>query len=404
MAGTVVRFGVIGVGGRASHLARVLMGDPLRRGDVVALCDVHEPTLRRGVEVVRRALGHDPRTYRDYRELLDDPDVDAVIVATPDHLHRRMAVAAFDAGKHVFLEKPVGINLDQVVDVLAAAKRSGKTLEVGYVLRYSPFYEVVKHMVDEGDDGDLGRPLFAQMLEQYYGGAPVFFRGWWRKRANVGGIMVQKICHDMDLFCWFFGKPERVVAFASNVEFKPGNWPSRAAHCSECENHCPYFTVAAPERRRTDECLYNTDLTGADVVDNAQVLVQFEGGLNLSMGMNFFNSRGQDDRFLRVVGSRGELTGRLSEQVLRYDPRHDASVDLSGTRLLQCAPAGLGGHGGGDEVQILEFVEALLEGREARAGVDSAYWSSVLVMGAQMSADEGRVVDVSELTRRWPAP
>ncbi|MHA1731019.1 MAG: Gfo/Idh/MocA family protein [Promethearchaeota archaeon] len=394
-----VRVGVIGIGGRANHLASVLMHDEERRGDIVAICDVNEAALERGRKTVERVMGHGVATFTDYQALLESPDVDMVIVGTPDHLHHEMALAALGAGKHLFLEKPVGTNLDQMHDIVTAAKDSGKLMEIGYVLRYSPFYIEAKKMIDSGE---LGRPLFAQMLEQYYGGAPVFFRGWWRFRKNVGGIMVQKICHDMDLWYWLFGRPRQVVAFTSSMEFKPGNWDSTAARCSECDNHCPYYTTPNRARNHSDECLYNTDKTGADIADNAQVLVQFESGLNLSMGMNFFNSRGQDDRFLRIVGSEGEITGRLGEQVLRFDPRHDAT--LNKTVLYECAPGGLGGHGGGDEIQILEFLQGILEGREAKAGRESAYWSSILVMGAQLSADTGRVIQIKDLVEKYPFP
>lgn len=393
-----IRVGVIGIGGRAQHLARVLMHDPKKRGDLVAICDIHSQTLASARKTIQKLMKHDIETYTDYKQLLANESIDAVIIGTPDHLHHEMAVAAFAAKKHVFLEKPVGINLDQMHEIVTAAKNSGKTIEIGYVLRYSPFYIEAKKMIE----GELGRPLFAQMLEQYYGGAPVFFRGWWRLRKNVGGIMVQKICHDMDLWYWLFGKPKSIAAFTSNMEFKPGNWPSEAAYCSECTNHCPYYTKANPDRNHSDECLYNTDKTGADIADNAQVLVQFENGLNLSMGMNFFNSRGQDDRFLRIVGSKGEITGQLGEQILRFDPRHDPT--LSETILYECAPGGLGGHGGGDEVQILEFLQGLHEGREAKAGLESAYWSSILVMGAQLSADIGKVVQVADLVGKYPFP
>lgn len=392
-----IRFGVIGTGARAWGLARTLMRDEEHRGDLVALCDTRQEALDRGDAMVQSLLGHETRQYTDYHDLLDDMDVDAVIIGTPDHLHHAMGVAAFEAKKHVFLEKPVGINLAQTVDILHAARRSGKILEVGYVLRYSPFFVEMHEMIT---NHEIGRPLFATALEEYYG-AYHFYRGWWKSKAHTGGLMIQKICHDFDLFYWMFGRFRRIVAFESLMEFRPGNWDSDALTCSECSNQCPYYTRLEGSRTRSDECVYNDP--HADICDNAQVLVQFENGLNLSMGMNFFNSRGQDDRHWRVVGSEAELTGRLSEQMLRWDPRHDASKHES--FLYETAPAGaLGGHGGGDEVQVLEFMDAINEGREAKAGVDSAYWSSIGVMGAQRSADTGKIVDVADLTREYPFP
>lgn len=389
-----VNFGVIGTGARSGSLTSTLMKDKQKRGDVVALCDIRPDALERYEKIVQGHLGHGTKHYSDARELFEDPNVDAVIISTPDYLHHMHALDAFHAGKHVFLEKPVGVNLDQMVDILHAARGSGKILEVGYVLRYSPFFSKMKEIIDTGK---IGRPLFVTALESYYG-AYHFNRGWWRKNANTGGIMVQKICHDMDLHTWMFGKPSRVVAFDSINEFKPGSWPSDAKYCSECKNHCPYYTTKQ-SRTYSDECVYNGD---HDVADNAHVLVEFENGVNLSMGMVFSGSIAQSDRHWRVIGSKAELSGKLSEQVLRVDPRFDTSGNKSFN--FECAPSGSDGHGGGDDVQILEFIDAINENREARAGMVAAYWSSILVMSAQISAETGEVIDIDDIVDMYPFP
>jgi predicted dehydrogenase len=390
----MIRFGVIGAGSRAAGLCSTLMRDEKRRGDLIALCDIRQEALDHYQSMVQNLLKHDVKIYTYYGDMLADPEIDAVIIATPDFLHHMMAIDALHAGKHVFLEKPVGIYLDQMIDIVKAAKQSGKILEIGYVLRYSPFYVEMKKMIDHGE---IGRPMFVQALEEYYG-AYHFNRGWWRKKRNTGGIMVQKICHDMDLFYWMFGKPKRVSAFDSINEFKPGNWDSKARFCSECTNRCPYYTTTH-SRTYSDECVYNSD---HDVADNAQVIIEFENGVNLSMGMVFFNSPAQDDRHWKVLGSKAEISGKLSEQIIRFDPRFDHSGSQS--RYYECANKGLGGHGGGDEVQILQFLDGIINGREAKAGLESAYWSSILVMGAQIAADEGRVVEIKEITDKFPFP
>lgn len=387
-------FGIIGTGARSGSLARTLMKDKEKRGDIVALCDTRPLAIESYEKIVKNHLGHGCKHYSDYQEMLRDPDVNVVVISTPDYLHHMMAIDALHAGKHLFLEKPVGINLDQMIDILVAARQSGKILEIGYVLRYSPFYIQMKRMIDEGK---IGRPMFVQALEEYYG-AYHFNRGWWRKKENTGGILVQKICHDMDLHCWMFGKPKRVSAFASINEFKPGNWDSDAKYCSECTNHCPYYCTTA-SRTYSDECVYNSD---HDVEDNAQIIIEFENGVNLSMGMVFFNSHAQDDRHWKVLGSKAEISGRLSEQIIRFDPRFDNSREKS--FLYECVRGGSGGHGGGDAVQMIEFLNALSEGREAKAGIEPAYWSSILVMAAQMSADTGKTILIDDIVKKYPMP
>lgn len=390
----VVKFGLIGAGSRAHSLCITLVNDKQKRGDLIALCDVRPSQLSSYNKIVKQYLGHEAKTYTYYGDLLADPEVDAVIISTPDYLHHMMAVDALHAGKHVFLEKPVGVNLTQMLDIISAAKESGKILEIGYVLRYSPFYIEMKKMIDKGE---IGRPMFVQALEEYYG-AYHFNRGWWRKKANTGGIMVQKICHDMDLFYWLFGQPKRVSAFDRISEFKPGNWDSDAKYCSECKNHCPYFCTKE-SRTYSDECVYNSD---HDVADNAQVIIEFENGVNLSMGMTFFNALAQDDRHWKVIGSKAEISGKLSEQIIRFDPRHDHTGN--NTQFFECASGGLGGHGGGDEVQTIKFMEGIIEGHEAKAGLLSAYWSSILVMAAQIAADTNTVVNIADIVAKYPFP
>ncbi|MBD3350899.1 MAG: hypothetical protein GF364_05375 [Candidatus Lokiarchaeota archaeon] len=393
-----IKFGLIGTGARCGGLSRTLVKDPEQRGDVIALCDINQTALKKAEGMVKSYLKHGTKNYTDYRELLDNPDVDAVIISPPDFLHHKMAIDAFNAGKHVFLEKPVGINLDQMIDIVNAAKNSGKTLEVGYVLRYAPFFVEMKKMID---DEEIGEPLFCQALEEYYG-AYHFYRGWWKKKANTGGIMIQKICHDMDLHYWMFGKPKKICAFESLMNFKPGGWDNKGAvTCHECENRCPYFTPETGGRTNSDECVFNDP---HDITDNCQIIIQFETGLNLSMGMNFFNSRGQSDRHWRVVGSKGEITGRLSTGMIRYDPRFDSTMGFEKTKVYLCNKPGTGGHAGGDAVQILEFLQAIKEGRESKAGIESAYWSSIMIMGAQMSADKDKIVRIQDLTDKYPYP
>ncbi|MBD3188515.1 hypothetical protein GF325_16915 [Candidatus Bathyarchaeota archaeon] len=388
-----VNLGVIGTGARAG-LVRTMITDEKKRGDIVALCDVNPDHLSRFEKMVETGLGHGTSNYSDYHDLLDDEKVDAVLISTPDFLHHEMAIEAFNAGKHVFLEKPVGINLEQMIEIVRAAQNADTILEIGYVLRYAPFFVGMKQLIDSGE---IGTPLFAQALEEYYG-AFHFYRGWWKSREHVGGIMIQKICHDMDLHYWFFGKPRKVVAFESLMDFKPGGWDSDALNCDDCQNPCPYYTKAEGSRTGTNECVYNAP---HDISDNTQILVQFESGLNLSMGMNFFNARGQSDRHWKVVGSKAELSGRLSTGMVRIDPRHD--TNMQNTRYLKFT-SGTGGHGGGDALQILEFLDGILEGHEAKAGIESAYWSSILIMGAQKSADEGEIVEIADLTRKYPFP
>lgn len=395
----IIKIGFIGLGVQAENLIRNFIDGHFTYAQISAICELNPERLDK-IDLLIQHLLHTPvQKFTDYHKLIENAEISVVFITVPDFLHYEVAMAALKAKKHVFLEKPIATNIDHMMEIIRAAHDAKIVFETGYVLRYTPFYSGVKELLVRNE---IGRPLFAQALEQFYGGAGIYYRSWWRIRKNTGGILLTKISHDLDLMNWFFGKPLKVVCFSSVMEFKPGNWNSKAKNCSECTNHCPYYVAPQISRNHDDLCIYNTDLTGADVVDNAQVLVQYESGLNVSVGMNFFNSHGQNDRFLRIVGSKAEITGRLSEQSVRIDARHDP--ELRHTSFLEFAPSGLAGHAGGNNQQIAEFLEAIYHGTEAKAGLESAYWGSLLVMGAQISADSGAIIDLKALSTRYPFP
>src|SRR5690606_31221647 len=101
---------------------------------VQAVCDVDEQRMQEAL----RLLPYPAAAYRDYRELLRQEDVDGVMVATPTDVHEEVAVAAFRAGRHVFLEKPMAPTLKGAGRIIESWRQSGRFLQVGYVYRYSP--------------------------------------------------------------------------------------------------------------------------------------------------------------------------------------------------------------------------------------------------------------------------
>ena len=127
---TQLRIGVIGVGGRGGLWRH--WHDPQGRSIVVAGADVNDDLLT----AFRSENGDTPFITRDYRELLARPDVNAVAVTAPDYCHEEHAVAALEAGKHVFCEKPLAITIEGCDRILEAWRRSGQRLMVGFNMRY----------------------------------------------------------------------------------------------------------------------------------------------------------------------------------------------------------------------------------------------------------------------------
>lgn len=146
-----VRIGVIGCGGIANtkHMPAEKRNPA---AELVAFCDVVE---ERAVKAREDFGTPECAVYTDYRQLLQDKSIDAVLVLTPNNVHCRITVDALDAGKHVLCEKPMAMNYAEAKEMLAARDRSGKVLTIGYQNRFRPDSLYLKKVADEGMFGDV---------------------------------------------------------------------------------------------------------------------------------------------------------------------------------------------------------------------------------------------------------
>jgi predicted dehydrogenase len=144
-----VRVAVIGIGMRA-------MGDAasftyVRGVDLVAVADVYDSRLTRAKEL----FGEKLETTKDYRQILDRKDIDAVLIATPDHWHKRLIIEAMDSGKDVYCEKPMTYTIDEGFEIIDAEKRTKKILYVGSQFVSSPLLDIAKKLIDDGKLGQI---------------------------------------------------------------------------------------------------------------------------------------------------------------------------------------------------------------------------------------------------------
>src|SRR6266545_495618 len=145
-----VQYGFIGTGSRGQYLLQHI--NQTDRGRCVAVCDIYEPNLMKGAEVA----GTKPKTFKDYRELLSQKDVDCVYIATPLFQHFPVTRDALLAGKHVFCEKSLVFTAAEVHALRALhAGRTKQVLQTGLQRRYSPFYRAAKAMIDRGLLGEV---------------------------------------------------------------------------------------------------------------------------------------------------------------------------------------------------------------------------------------------------------
>ncbi|WP_194776602.1 Gfo/Idh/MocA family oxidoreductase [Pararhodonellum marinum] len=209
--------------------------------EVVALCDVDQNHLREAAEMTakRHLSGRKPKTYSDYRELLANHQLDIVLICTPDHWHALQAIAAMKAGAHVYLQKPISVDVIEGEAVVAAAKKYNKQVQIGTQRRSTPhLIEAKKTVIDSGKLGKIShaeiccyfhmranrnpdeKPVPAFLDYDFWTGpAPLRpyddlpHRGWWRAFMEYGNGIVGDMCvHMLDAVRWMLdlGWPHQV--------------------------------------------------------------------------------------------------------------------------------------------------------------------------------------------------
>jgi predicted dehydrogenase len=158
------------------------------------------------------------RWYRDDRELLADPDVDAVYVATPVHLHAEQTIAAVEAGKHVLCEKPMALDVAECERMIAAARTHGVRLAVAYYRRFYPVVDRIKALLASGE---IGAPVLCQVNAFEWLDMPADHpRGWFlRKAESGGGPMFDFGCHRVEVLVNLFGPARKVSGLVTNAFF-----------------------------------------------------------------------------------------------------------------------------------------------------------------------------------------
>ncbi len=203
----MVRFGVVGLKGMGGRHVREI--SELDRAELVAVADLDLDYARQvGEERSARAWG-------DYREMIASEDLDAVVIATPHHLHAPMGLDCLEAGLHTFVEKPIANTVSEADRMIEAAQARDLKLAVGHNYRTFPGNRALKRLIDEGALGEIYRVLWMWIEtrpEVYYD------RDIWRctwEHAG-GGVLMNQTSHDLDLLCWMVGDPVAVSAMMCN--------------------------------------------------------------------------------------------------------------------------------------------------------------------------------------------
>ncbi len=207
-ANSKISVGLIGSGNRGSYDAAIVHADP--RAEVTALCDLFDDRIEMAIQRIK--LDKKPAIYKDYQKLLAS-DVDAVIIATPPFEHPPMLEAAVEARKHIYCEKPMGVDVEGCRRVIAAGRRADPTkcISVGFQQRYGPVYLEGYRRIQEGQIGTLSNARAFWIGGDPFKRVPYAdpkeekLRNWFAYRDYSGDFIVEQDCHNFDVLHWFLG-------------------------------------------------------------------------------------------------------------------------------------------------------------------------------------------------------
>lgn len=182
-----LNIGIIGLGAIGQKHCQALT--EVERANIFALADINEDVLSKSVTM------YGGKSYQDYNEMLKLPELDAVIIATPDEMHTVPCVAAAQAGKHILVEKPIATTIEDANSIINAAKKTGVKLMVGFSLRFNLHYMEAKKTIDEGKLGSL-ISVFARRLN--------IISQADRIDGRCGVLMFLGI-HEFDMLRWIVG-------------------------------------------------------------------------------------------------------------------------------------------------------------------------------------------------------
>ena len=203
-----VRFGLIGCGYISRKHLKALVG--CERAKLVAVSDLNEVRMEETKQYYQTNLGHTQpiKSYVNYKEMLEDDQIDSVIIASFSGLHAEMAKAALQSKKHVVLEKPMALSIEESIELIELAQNQQRELMVCHQLRFLPIMQKIKETINEGKLGKLLLGVSTIRINRtpdYY--SSTLWRGKWE---SDGGMLINQGIHMVDLLQWFLGDVESV--------------------------------------------------------------------------------------------------------------------------------------------------------------------------------------------------
>lgn len=404
---------------------------------IVAVADINEEKVKLAAKEFDIS---EDNCFNSAEEMLEREQLaDVMVIATQDRQHVGHAIPALRKGYHLLLEKPISPILEECQELVRVAKECDRKVVVCHVLRYTPVYQKVKELLDAGTIGDVVSIMALENVGWWHQ-AHSFVRGNWRNKELSSPMILQKCCHDMDLYLWLANKEcKSLSSFGSTQLFKAECAPEGCADrclggCEAKENCCfdaekiymkhhlkgfengnaewPVNVLVTGEV--TEEALMEALKTGPygrcvyhcdnNVVDHQVLNMLMSDGTTMSFTMCGFSA--DVSRYAKFMGTKGELIVNMNGDNVE---RNVINVRLFDTKWTEYSvnvaelATDFSGHGGGDNAMVEEFIDVLSGVKNESPYVTSlekSMESHYCALAAEESrVNGGKVIELEEYRR-----
>lgn len=335
---------MIGVGNRGSFVLKGVMEQS--NAKVAAICDLKADRLDAAASA---AAKDNPTTYKEWRKVIERKDIGAVFIATPPHLHSEMAIAALQAGKHVYCEKPVGVTAKQVRDLVREAKNSKKVFVAGQQMRSQKQLGEAIRKIREGVIGDV-----IMIKAQRHASADLPHDGssadWYFDVTKSGGYLIEQSVHNLDACNWAAGgHPVRANGFGATL-------------------------------------LYKNDPPGRTIFDLGVIAFDYANGAKMSFTQNVFHPRGMPNgnQLIYVYGTKGAVDLLYSTNM--YPLARDGQMQTLAEKRVEAPHA-----------HVTAFYAAITEGGPNPADITVGATAALTAIMGHMAMEKQKLVTWAEL-------
>lgn len=313
--------------------------------------------------------------------------VDGAFIMTPEWTHLSVFKRLTQSNYNIFLEKPIATTKEAILEIGEIAKNYSKVIQVGFVMRYSPFYRKIKSWIAENDLGRITQIQMNERLTVVHG--TKFKRSWHRMKEYTGGFMNEKCSHDLDMMCWIKSNDAKPIGVMSMGSRTFARESVGQVSCSTCpDKKCIYREDITQYAKYHDgkvlldktaggvnECIYGNT---SDINDSQTVMVLFDD--NTHGIFNVISMSGKDGRDIMIHFEYGLIFGDLEEGNL-------TKMDYRRNQTEKYHISGMNFHGGGDTQVVKEFTECIINQTKPVASVEDGLRASLLSFCADESIE-----------------